>query len=136
MRTKPIITKAFIAKLTPPGKGNRIVYDTHPVGFGVRVTAAGARSYVLRYLNEHGTERRYTIGPCEVWEPEAARDWAEDALYRIKKDKWDPLDEKKADRSAATVDEVLDDYLESKATISSPARPRAISRPSVTASHG
>ena len=58
----PRITSPLIKKLTPPSAGNRITYDEDIPGFGVRVTAAGAVSFVLNYRHE-GRERRITIGP-------------------------------------------------------------------------
>ena len=55
----------FVRDLAPPPTGNRVHYDRggkEPVrGFGVRVTAAGAKSFVLNYTIA-GRERRLTIG--------------------------------------------------------------------------
>jgi len=54
----------FVRELTGPEKGNRIGYDRGKdavKGFGVRVTAAGAKSFVLNYTVA-GRERRLTIG--------------------------------------------------------------------------
>ena len=47
--------------LAPPAIGNRIHYDTEVAGFEIRITAAGARSFVLNY-RAGGRERRITIG--------------------------------------------------------------------------
>ena len=38
-----------IAALTPPTTGTRLKYDTTVKGFAARVTANGARSFVLNY---------------------------------------------------------------------------------------
>jgi hypothetical protein len=43
------LTDKAVKTLAAPPKGNRITYDTDVSGFGVRVTAAGARSFVLNY---------------------------------------------------------------------------------------
>ena len=55
------ISQRTIADLRPPARGNRILYDLEIAGFGVRVTSAGAISFILNY-RIHGRERRYTIG--------------------------------------------------------------------------
>jgi hypothetical protein len=39
-----------------------------PAGFGVRVTEAGVRSFVLGYHHK-GQKRRYTIGQWPTWTP-------------------------------------------------------------------
>src|SRR5579863_8697857 len=79
-----------INKLPRPDKGAKVYYDgysaeptnedeaeqriKHPVnGFGVRVTAGGARSYVLNYRTKGGRERRITIGNCDHWTVGEAR---------------------------------------------------------------
>ena len=56
------LTDTLAATLAPPasGKSHLIVWDTHPkapTGFGLRITAAGARSYILNYRRRSdGTE--------------------------------------------------------------------------------
>lgn len=66
---------AEIVKALPiPEVGNRIHYFAEavirgakvPRGFGVRVTAAGARSFVMNYSIAR-RERRYTIGRWPDW---------------------------------------------------------------------
>src|ERR1700685_1127060 len=41
-------------------------------GFGLRVTAAGIKSFLLNY-RVHGRQRRYTIGQLGAWTAETAR---------------------------------------------------------------
>lgn len=66
------ITSQVVTALKPPVAGNRVVCDQDLTGFGVRITAAGAVSFVLRYVL-HGRERRYTIGRHPDLSPGAAR---------------------------------------------------------------
>ena len=69
------ITDKLVKGLTQPTSGNRVIYDEKVKGFGIRITAAGARAFVLNYRNAEGRERRLTIGaygPNE-WSVEAAR---------------------------------------------------------------
>ena len=57
------LTEEVVAQLEPPAKGRRIVFDRDarsPPGFGVRITAKGARAYVLRY-RWTGADRLLTI---------------------------------------------------------------------------
>ncbi len=73
-REKSKLNEDVIKSLTAPEAGNRIHYfpdatlqgKTAPRGFGVRVTAAGVKSFVLNY-RVRGIERRFTIGRYPDW---------------------------------------------------------------------
>src|SRR5436190_21241193 len=100
----------FVRERQPPSSGNRVHYDRggkEPVrGFGVRVTAAGAKSFVLNYTIA-GRERRLTIGGYPAWSVAAAREQAKSLRRRIDSGE-DPLAAKEADRAAATVSVLCD----------------------------
>jgi hypothetical protein len=66
------LTDTVVRRLPTPEKGNKITYDGVG-GFGVRVTAGGARSFILNYVTQAGRERRITIGSAENWQTTAAR---------------------------------------------------------------
>ena len=52
------LTDKIVRTLPVPDKGNRITYDTDVLGFGARVTAAGAIAFVLNYRRKSdGRER-------------------------------------------------------------------------------
>jgi hypothetical protein len=68
------LTDSLVKKLPTPATGNRVTYDADVKG--VRVTAAGARAFVLNYRTRAGRERRYTIGAFPDWRTTAARDEA------------------------------------------------------------
>src|SRR5262245_12308448 len=77
------LTDDIVAKLAAPATGNKIYYDLPnrrgndwTPGFGVRVTAGGARTFVLNYRTKGGRHRRYTIGSPPVWTVTAAREEA------------------------------------------------------------
>jgi integrase len=94
------ITDALVRKLPAPAKGNVLYYDPELPGFAVRVTAAGARSFVLVYHFE-GEERRDTLGqfPHELDAKKArekALDWR--SSIRLKIDP-NPRDEPEPDDS-------------------------------------
>src|ERR1700745_4017384 len=63
-----------IKALAVPPKGNKITYypgstiqgAKAPRGFGVRVTASGARAFILNY-RLRGREHRFTIGAWPDW---------------------------------------------------------------------
>src|SRR5262245_16310877 len=103
----------LVRVLAPPLQGNRIVYDRggrEPVrGFGVRVTAGGAKSFVLNYTIA-GRERRLTIGGYPAWTVAAAREEAKSLRRRIDGGE-DPLAAKEAKGAAATVSVLCDRYL-------------------------
>lgn len=93
------LTDKLVRSLTPPEKGNQISYDADLPGFGIRLTAAGSRSFILNYVVA-GRERRMTIGRFPTWSASAAREEAR-ALKRKINIGVDPLKDRSADRSAA-----------------------------------
>jgi len=104
------ITSQVVTALKAPAAGNRVLWDSDLTGFGARITAAGAVSFVLRYVL-NGRERRYTIGKHPDLSPSAARGRATILRGRIA-DGEDPLEGRREAREAATVAELCDDYLE------------------------
>ncbi|SUZ32955.1 Prophage integrase IntS [Roseibaca ekhonensis] len=102
------IKDQLVRDLDPPAKGNRIVYDDKISGFGVRITAAGKRSFILNYYFK-GRERRITIGAYPEWTVLAARKRAEE--YRLKiANGIDPLEEKQSAYAAPTMRELFKRY--------------------------
>jgi hypothetical protein len=106
------LTDATVRDLPTPASGSRITYDGgagRVRGFGMRVTAAGAKSFVLNYTVA-GRERRLTIGAYPTWRVATAR--AEAERLRREVDRGiDPLGERVAEREAPTVAELCDRYL-------------------------
>jgi integrase len=97
------LTDKIIRALETPDKGNRIAYDVGLPGFGIRVTTAGAKSFVLNYRRKaDGLERRYTIGTFPAWSVTAAREEAK-RLKREVDGGGDPVGKFKAAREAPTV---------------------------------
>lgn len=88
-----------VEALVNPAAGNAIVYDTEVKGFGCRVTAAGAKSFILNYRTRDGRERRFTIGASPGWKVKAARKEADDIKSRLRSG-FDPLDVLEAERTA------------------------------------
>ncbi|MGZ5915078.1 MAG: tyrosine-type recombinase/integrase [Hyphomicrobium sp.] len=100
------LTDAVVRRLPAPDKGKKIYPDDEVAGLGVRVTAAGARSYVLRYVTRAGRERTYTIGDIGDWRATAARADAR-RLRQIVDQGGDPMADIEAERAAPTVADLI-----------------------------
>lgn len=105
---KTPITLTIVSGLKPPASGNRILYDSEIPGFGVRITAAGAISFVLTYWI-HGRQRRYTIGRFPEYKPFEARNEAIE-LRKIIRGGEDPLENRLSLRTAPLVSELAEKY--------------------------
>lgn len=104
------LTDKLVKALPAPPKSNRITYDSEVSGFGIRVTAAGARSFVLNYRRKaDALDRRRTIGSFPDWTAGAARDEAR-RLKRLIDGGSDPVGENRAHRDAATVADLCDRF--------------------------
>jgi integrase len=109
MATK--LSDKIVKELPAPVTGNKIHYDTEVTGFGVRLTAAGARSFILNYRTKLGRERRYTIGKFPDWTVAAARAYAKELGKQIDQGQ-DPLAEIQAGRKAPTVADLCARFIE------------------------
>src|SRR5262245_32107974 len=72
MRIK--LTAAFVKNATAePGKSRTVYWDTSSPGFGLMVTASGARSFVVQY-RAAGRSRRLTLDAAALSLDEARRE--------------------------------------------------------------
>jgi integrase len=94
------LTDSLVKSLPAPARGNKITYDSEVAGLGCRVTAAGARSFVINYRTRAGKERRYTIGAVGDWNVTAARKVAREIRRKLP-DGIDPLATIQAERDGA-----------------------------------
>ena len=108
----PKISKRVVDAATRPNNLDRtFLWDSEVKGFGLMVTARGAKSYILQYRTPEGRSRRITIGRHgSPWTPEDARQRAVEML-RSARQGFDPLEAKAEARSALTVTELADLYL-------------------------
>jgi integrase len=104
----PKLTEHSIRRITPPANG----YTLHPDGNGLalRVTANGARSWVLSYRTRDGRSRRATIGSLDDWTLGAARKRAQEMRRDVDLGS-DPVGEVQAERKAETVSELCDRFI-------------------------
>lgn len=114
---KAKITKRLVDSIEAPESGEVRVWDTDLKGFHLRVRAKpkgkgeAARVYALRY-RIGSVQRTYTIGRHgSPWTPDMARARAEEALHAAKHGE-DPAVEKRKEREALTVGQLIDRYLE------------------------
>jgi integrase len=94
---------------TAPEKGYSLYYDQHkdaPQGFGLRVTAKGVQSFILRY-SVNGKARRMTIGQVPTWSLAAARIQAKEYKRQIDGG-IDILDKRRTERKQPTVTEAVE----------------------------
>jgi Arm domain-containing DNA-binding protein len=106
--------------LDAPLKGNRIYYDDRLKCFGLRITSAGKRAFILNYRIK-GRERRMTIGSYPGWSVLAARKRAEELRREVDFGN-DPLEARAQSMKASTIHDLFEryvrDHLTSKSTSS------------------
>ena len=111
------LSEETIKRLPVPARGNPVTYFAGamiqgakaPRGFGVRVTAGGARAFVLNY-RLRGREYRYTIGAWPDWSALKAVRTARDLRQRVDRGE-NPLEDRTPPPATATVASVLDDFV-------------------------
>ena len=106
---KPVrLSNKFVASLS----ADEMWWDDDPkaTGFGVRSYLGGGRSFFIDYrLN--GRQRCYTIGPFPRWSAEAAREEAKKLRKEIDRGV-DLAGDKRERRTAPTVQDLIDRYVE------------------------
>jgi len=111
------LSEETIKRLPIPGTGNRVIYFAGatiqgakaPRGFGVRVTAAGARAFILNY-RLRGREHRFTIGAWPDWSALKAVREARNLRQRVDRGE-NPLEDRTPSPATATVASILDDFV-------------------------
>jgi len=102
----------YLSQLETPSKGRRIISDTHkdaPRGFGLRVTAKGSRSFILRYTSPDGRDRLLTVGEHGTWSLAAARAEANTKRREIDSGA-DPIQQRRDRQAESTVADVTERY--------------------------
>jgi hypothetical protein len=115
--TSANLNEETVKRLPVPAKGNRVTYfpgaviqgAKAPRGFGVRVTAAGPRAFVLNY-RLRGREHRFTIGAWPDWSALKAVREARDLRQRIDRGE-NPVEDRAPIVATANVAAVLDDFV-------------------------
>src|ERR1700738_251718 len=83
----PKLTKRFVDTIRPAPAGRDLfvwdVGDGAIKGFGLRMKASGAASYLVQYRTKEGRTRRLVLGRVGVLTPDEARVQAGDALKQV-----------------------------------------------------
>jgi integrase len=111
------LTKKSIDAFEATGK-LEYLWDAEVKGFGVVITPAGSKSFILNYRNQDNRSRRKTIGKYGHLTLEQARDFARELTYRIAKGE-DPVQQDEMQRSQPTFEEVAKRFLDDHSSIRS-----------------
>jgi integrase len=103
------LTSSFIAKL-PTGPTDYLVSDEEQRKLKLKVTPAGNKSFILRYRNQFGAERKLKLGDWPDLNATIARKMAADALLAIATGA-DPAEEHFAKRNGPTVQDLAERFL-------------------------
>ena len=108
------ITKRTVDALKPSKVGvkgsEQFLWDSELRGFGIRVSSAGLKSFIVQYRTPEGRHRRTVIGRYGMMTAEQARQAAWDILSAVAKG-IDPAAAPAPDRNAITVSALCDWYL-------------------------
>lgn len=124
MPTVKKLTKQAVDALPVPETGQVFYWCSVTPGFGVRVTASGAKSYIVQgRVKGTGKESRYTIGPCKLLGTDDARKRALSRLLEMHDGKNPQAEKKKRQSQGITLRDVMLDYIANKRTKHGPLRP-------------
>ena len=106
------LTKTNIDRVRKAGTATIMYFDIETKGFGLRVTASGAASFIVQgTVAGQSKERRITIGSYGAWTLDDARRRAEEYKHKFE-DGIDPVEEKKQDAAMLiTLQQVCDSYV-------------------------
>src|SRR6201986_458714 len=111
------LSEETIKGLRTPERGNSITYFAGatvqgakaPRGFGVRVTASGARAFILNY-RLRGREHRFTIGAWPDWSALKAVREARNLRQRVDRGE-DPLKDRAPIPATKSISSVIDEFM-------------------------
>lgn len=108
------ITKTTVDKTEPVAGKDVFVWCSEVPGFGFRVQASGRKTYLIRYRNATGTQRKMTVARCCDMPPEKAREIARKLFGEVAAGK-DPAADKREAREAPTMADLWQRYLKEHA---------------------
>ena len=109
------ITKRLVDAFNATGR-LEYVWDTEVKGFGLVITPAGSKSFVLNYRNQDNRSRRKTIGKYGHLTVEQARELAKELCYRISKGE-DPVQQDELQRTQPTFADVAKKFMEEHSAV-------------------
>jgi len=111
----PKITKRIVDAAEPNPDGEAYIWDSELKGFGVRMMPTGVASYIIKYRNAEGRQRKMTIGRVGTMTPEIARSQARAKLTEVMHGS-DPSAERHNLRASIDVAELCGLYLDEAAS--------------------
>jgi len=105
----PKLTKVVVDKLKPDPDKEVFAWDTELRGLGVRIMPSGVATYILKYRNRAGRQRKLAIGRVGTLTPDQARTAAELRLAEVAQG-GDPSADRQQIRRSITVAELCDLY--------------------------
>ena len=106
----PKLTKRIVDAVKPDPAAEVLVWDTELRGFGVRMMSSGVASYLVKYRNKEGRQRKLTLGRVGAVTPEEARGLARKHLAEVAHG-GDPSAERSQLRKSITLGELCDLYV-------------------------
>lgn len=110
----PKITKRIVDALEPDPAGEQFLWDSELKGFGVRMMPSGVGSYIIKYRNAEGRQRKMVIGRVGAVTPEIARSQARSKLTEVMQGA-DPSAERHSLRQSIDMAELCGLYLDEAA---------------------
>lgn len=121
------LTKAAIEALPAPDRREVLVRDSELMGFGVRVSESGSKSFFVE-KKVAGKTKRITLGRCDLMTVKAARERAISFLAMMAKgevpvDAAPPPAPAEPEKKASTLQDVLNHYLIERSRVVPPMKP-------------
>ncbi len=107
------LTKTAVERLSAPQSGYLLIWDPELKGFGLRVTAGGAKSWVLQ-TRIRGRSHRLTIGKFPGVTPEVARKTATKLIGQVANDGDPVADRSRAKVASITLERAFTEYTETR----------------------
>ena len=110
------LTHRLVGTIKADSERDTLIWDRELLGFGLRVSRRGVKSYVVQYKAPDGRDRRLTLGKHgSALTLEQARKLAAKRLLEVKNDR-DPAEERRAFAAAPTVEDLVARFLDEHAS--------------------
>ena len=121
MASKPRLTQEHLSRLKSPAKGEATTWCGSLPRFGVRMRAGSKRkTFLIKYRTAEGRQRKMTLGDWPALSVDEARRMARQHLGDVERGN-DPAEDSQRDRSAPTMADLAQAFLETKASKKSEA---------------